>query len=98
MPRVLTWESGKPVLREPTPEELGPVVSKFQAKAALYQAGLLDAVEDLISQSDALTQLAWVETVEFRRSSPTINSLAEALGLTPTQVDELFASAAQIRA
>ena len=73
-----------------------PVVSRFQAKAALLQMGLLDQVENLMAGMDAMTRLAWTEAVEFRRSSPLLNSLAPYLtwpdetALTEPDLDDLF--------
>lgn len=73
-------------------------VSRFQARAALMQAGLLDAVEQAVREADALTQMAWAEAVELRRTSPAIAALAAAVGLTQTQLDVLFRSAMTIEA
>lgn len=89
---------------EPTPEQAlqaeraAMVCSRFQAKAALHNAGLLDAAQAAIASADALTQIAWADAVEFRRNSPTIAAVAEALELTDAQVDDLFRAAMQIEA
>lgn len=79
---------------------LGMVVTPFQAKAALLQAGLLDDVEALISNpaTDRLIVLAWQNVTEFRRLSPMVLGIAAELGLTDDMLDELFTSAAQITA
>lgn len=84
----------------PSPEaaRAGMVCSRFQARAALMQAGLLDQAEAIIAQADALTQLAWAEAVEFRRNSPTINAMGAALGMTDAQLDALFEAAMGIEA
>jgi len=74
------------------------VVSRFQARAALHAAGLLGMVEAAVAQADPLARIAWADAVEFRRDSPTIAALAGAVGLTETQIDDLFRSAAQITA
>jgi len=79
-------------------ERASMVVSRFQAKAAMLQAGMLPDVEAAISAADATTQLAWAEAVEFRRNSPTITALAQSLGLTDEQVDDLFRQAVTITA
>lgn len=79
-------------------EREGMVVSRFQAKAALLQAGLLVEVENAVASGDALTQLAWAEAVEMRRNSPMIATLADAVDLTPEQVDDLFRAAKAIEA
>lgn len=74
------------------------VVSRFQAMAALLDAGLLSQVNTALADAGPLAQLAWAEATEFRRNSPTIAGLAAGLGLTDTQVDDLFRAAALITA
>lgn len=75
-------------------------VSRFQARAALHLAGLLDQVEGLMvdPSTPILARLAWSDAQEFKRSSPTIASMAQALGLGDADVDALFISAATIDA
>ena len=69
-----------------------PFITRFQARAALYQAGLLDDVNAMMSnqETDPIARLAWEDAQEFRRNSPTISAMAPALGLTESQVDDLF--------
>lgn len=74
------------------------VVSRFQARAALFQAGILPAVEAAVASADPLTQMAWADAVEFRRDSAAIASIAAALGLDTSAVDTLFRAAADISA
>ena len=92
-----TWDGSAfgPAPAEP-PRPVPDAISRFQARAALLNAGLLGQVEAAIAQADAMTQLAWAEAVEWKRSSPLINAIGAQLGLTPAQMDALFASAAQI--
>jgi len=98
------WQDGAWVHVPPDPAEAlaaernSMVCSRFQAKAALHLAGLLPQVEAAIAQADPVTQIAWAETVEYRRNSPTILALAGALELTDEQVDDLFRAAVQIQA
>lgn len=83
----------------PPPAPVPPVVSRFQARAALLSAGTLDAVQAAVDGSDdPLVTLAWTEAVEFRRDSPTIAALAAGIGLTEAQIDDLFRQAAAISA
>lgn len=79
-------------------ERSNMVCSRFQAKAALSAASLLTAVEAAVAAADATTQLAWAEAIEFRRNSPTIAALAAVLGMTDTEVDDLFRAAMAIEA
>lgn len=79
-----------------SPPAIPQVVSRFQARAALYGAGLLDDVEAAIASADPITQMAWADAQEFQRNSPTILSLAAVLGLSESDVDELFITASGI--
>jgi len=76
------------------------VVSRFQARAALRQAGLRSQVETIIEDpaTDPLVVDAWHDAQEFRRMSPTILALADQLGLTETETDDLFHQASLIEA
>lgn len=74
--------------------------SPFQGKAALFNAGLLDEVETLISatQTSTIVKLAWANASEWRRMSAMITSLASELSLTDEEVDDLFKAAVLITA
>lgn len=84
--------------------EAGPTVplkvSRYQALAALMQAGLLDAVTAWAhdSATDPLHKLAFDTATEFARASSTMAAGAAALGWTDAQLDDLFIAAAQIQA
>jgi hypothetical protein len=90
---VLPFDPASDVTPTPKPVK---AVSRLQAKAALLQMGLLDQVETLMAGMDAMTRLAWTEAVEFRRSSPLLNSLAPYLtwpdgaALAEADLDDLF--------
>ena len=72
------------------------VVTRFQAKVALHDSNLLPAVEEFITLSGNMRlKLAW-EEASFKRNSSLITSVAEELGLTEDQVDELFEYASTI--
>lgn len=75
-------------------------VSRFQARAALHLAGMLEAVETMIAlpETPVLAKLAWADAQEFKRNSPTVLSLSASLGLTEAQLDALFTTAAGIDA
>ena len=72
-------------------------VSRFQAKAALLEAGLLDQVQEYIDGPDvpSLVKLAWQEA-GFRRGSKMIKDIGSELGLTEEQMDNLFLQAQKI--
>lgn len=98
--RCIVSVNGYPQLTEaPEPAVVVPAsVSRFQAKAALHQAGLLADAEAAIAAADYIAQIAWSDAAEWRRDSPTIAALAATLGLTDEQVDQLFITATQISA
>ena len=75
-------------------------VTRFQAKAALLGAGLLAQVDAYMALPDTpmVTKLAWTETQDFERGSPTVAGLSALLGLTSEQVDALFITASGITA
>lgn len=81
---------------EPQPDPVPAIISRFQARAALMDAGLLADVELAVGSAGPLVQLAWAEAVEWRRDSPTIAAIGAALGLTDAQMDDLFRAAVQI--
>jgi hypothetical protein len=91
-PKPTEAELAALVLPPPVPE----IVSRFQARAALMQIGKLAEAEAIVAQADAITQLAWAEAIEWKRSSPALNGLAEAMGLTQAGLDDLFRAAAEI--
>jgi len=75
-------------------------VTRFQALAALHLAGHLPAVQAIMAapETPVLAKLAWDNALSFERSSPTLASLAGALGLTDDALDALFVAAAGVAA
>lgn len=75
------------------------VVSRFQALAAMYNAGLLDAAEAYFSNgsTSAVEKLAWKNAASFYRLSPLVEATGVALGLTAEQLDQLFVNASTIQ-
>lgn len=92
------------VLVDPNAPAPGPVipqsVTRYQAKAALLDAGLLDAVDAMMASPDTprVVKLAWAEALYFERQSPTVQSLGSALGLDDAALDALFVAGSQITA
>jgi hypothetical protein len=72
------------------------VVSQRQARLALLNAGLLDKVNAAVAASDAATQIMWDYSSEIRSDNPLIAALGAQLGLTPTQIAQLFIQAQSI--
>lgn len=85
---------------KPTPV-VPQIVTMRQARLALLSVGLLDDVEDAIESIPDLktrraAQIDWEYATDVRRDSPLIVQLGPSLGLTGTQIDELFILAATL--
>jgi hypothetical protein len=106
--QIVPGAGGAPTLLWPTPPTEAELlaawrerttVSAFQAKAALFNRGLLDEATAAATAAGGLTLLAWQTATEYPRLSPAINALAPAIGITdPEDLDELFREAALISA
>lgn len=77
------------------------VVSMAQARQALHQAGLLMAVNNAVasmsgSAGDA-ARIDWEFRAEVHRDRALVKSMAETLGFTEDQLDELFIAAAAVQ-
>lgn len=91
------WEQ----LPEKTQKTSQTHVTRRQARQALLLAGYLDDIPNLISNIEddtqrRLAQIEWEDATEFERYNPTVLLIAQGLGLTDTQLDELFAHAATL--
>lgn len=89
----------------PAPADVSPsppapitVVTNYQARAALINAGLFDAVAAAVAQKGptSLEHQAWEYANTFVRDSQFIVSMASDLGLSEYQVGALFESASKI--
>lgn len=72
------------------------VVSMRQARIALSRQGLLEQVTTLISSLDEESKITWEYAIEVRRNDNLVSSLATAMNLSDTQLDELFTLAATV--
>lgn len=74
--------------------------SPFQGRVALTNAGKLSIVEETIKSGTTSneTKIAWEYATEWRRLSPMIIDLATKLGMTETEIDDLFKSAQSVSA
>ena len=80
------------------PSYVPQTIPMWQARAALHTAGVFDMADRIIKESgDFALQSAWEYATELNRNSPSVVALGSALGLGPTQLDDLFLSAATIR-
>lgn len=75
-------------------------VTNFQARAALLGAGLFEQVNDALSAMPLASpeRQAWEYANELTRNGTLVNSVANALGLSSAQLDDLFRQAAAIEA
>lgn len=99
--QIVPDANGGPVAATPVAQVVVPsVVSRFQARAALLGAGMLDQVETIMADPNtpAIQKLAWTDAQEFRRDSPTVTALAGVLGLNDAALDNLFITASGITA
>jgi hypothetical protein len=106
--QIVPGPDGAPTLLWPTPPTEAELlaawrerttVSAFQAKAALFNRGLLDAANAAATGAGGLTLLAWQTATEYARLSPAIVALAPVIGITdPLDLDEMFREAALISA
>lgn len=87
---------------EPEPPEIlvPAVVSRFQARMALREAGLFERAVALMSLPDTPIAVveAWDSAQEFRRESENVRTMASALGLSESKLDDLFVAASGIQA
>jgi hypothetical protein len=86
----------------PVPEPVPSEVSNAQAREALIRSGIsiasvnaaLAAIADPVEREVAVTQ--WEYRTSIRRDADLVVSMAGAMNLTPSQVDDLFRLAATL--
>ncbi|WP_119167118.1 hypothetical protein [Algihabitans albus] len=83
---------------EPPPPEVPAIVSRYQGRQALRDAGLFDQVVALVNDPATAEEVRvrWEDLTVFERHSPLIAALAPSLGLSKAEVDALFVAAAAI--
>jgi hypothetical protein len=81
---LLTIRPSSPVPQTVTPR---------QARLALLAAGLLDQVQAAVDAAGGATKITWEYATVIDRNDPMITGIGQALGLTPAQIDNLFANA-----
>lgn len=87
------WQDGQ----WQTPTAPAPsIVTPRQARLALHQADLLDSVKAAIAAADEATRIEWEYATTFERASPVVAAMSATLGLTESQLDELFTLAATL--
>lgn len=87
-------------LPAPPPAVASPVpatIPAWKGKAALREAGLLNAVEAAVAEAGGRVQDAWVGAPAWDRGSEFLSDLAVVLGLSADQIDQMFREADAIR-
>lgn len=77
------------------PNAVPATITRTQARLVLHRAGLLDKVLEVIAAGGVEAQI-WYEANEWNRASPILAGMAQALGFTDEQVDNLFRAAGAI--
>jgi hypothetical protein len=80
----------------PAPPPVPAVISRRQARLALLNAGLLESVEAAIANAPPAVRITYEDATEWWRDDPLIAELAQSLGLSESQVDELFVKASRL--
>ena len=80
---------------EPMPEPMPQVITMRQARLQLFEVGLLDDVEALVTL-DRKSQIEWEYANEVYRHSPLIESVKGAMSLTDEQIDSMFLEASKL--
>lgn len=82
---------------EPAPVITVPQsVTPRQARLALSQQGKLAAVNTAVAAADDATKITWEFALSIDRTSPLVATLGAAIGLTDSQIDDLFILAATL--
>lgn len=81
---------------EPEVTPVPKTVTPRQARLALDAAGLLETVTQVVAVSPKAVQITWEFATEVNRDDPLINAMKNALGLSDTQLDKLFITAATL--
>jgi len=74
------------------PNAVPLTITRTQARLVLHRAGLLEDVLKMIEAGGVEAQI-WYEANEWNRASPVLAGMAQALGFSDEQVDNLFRSA-----
>ena len=83
-----SWSLGP----EPVPFE----VTRAQGKLALLNAGILASAQAAASAAGPAAEIAFNDAQKYERTSPTLNALAAALGLSSNDLDRLFIAASKL--
>ena len=84
----------------PEPQQVPQSVTMRQARLTLLGAGLLSqvdaAIASLPSPQKEAAQIEWEYAAVVQRNSGLVPAMAQALGMTESQIDDLFIAAAAL--
>ena len=84
-------------LQDYTPPSYVPnVVSMRQARLALLQFSVLEQVNQAVANGNDADKITWEYATEVRRDYQLVANMAGALGLSETDLDNLFTLAATL--
>jgi hypothetical protein len=99
--QLLNWDATEKTYNPIFVPELPPVppqVTRRQALTVLSLGGYLpqieaalDAIED--AQAKTVAEIFWKESLHFERDNPLLNQLAEGIGMSQEDLDNLFRQA-----
>jgi hypothetical protein len=72
-------------------------ITTLQGKLLLVKMGLIDQIEEMITQSGRPEQIYWEYATEWERTSPILNRLAPAVGMDQDGLDQFFISASKLK-
>ena len=78
---------------QPVPAE----VTRAQGKLALLNAGLLANAQAAATAAGQAAEIAFNDALTYERTSPTLNAMATALGLSSNDLDALFIAASKLK-
>jgi hypothetical protein len=79
----------------PEPEPITEIDSR-RAKLALYEMGLYTTIQNTIDSMDIPAQINWKDATIWRKDDSLIQSISAGLGLTESDITELFEKAATL--
>lgn len=85
---VEAGNTAEPYVEPPAP--IPTVVSPYQAREALRQAGLLSQVEAAIAAGNEADKIKWEYATEVKRDDALVSNMAAALNLSDADLDNLF--------
>lgn len=90
------WLNGDKVIVDTSPENRVPKeIFAYQARLALIDSGLLSQVDTIINNTNGELKVRWEWSDILYRNSPHVISVANQLGLTSDQLDDLFIAASK---